>query len=147
VAFAMSRDNLLPRWFGRVHPRFRTPYRLTIISAIVASILAFVLPLTTLGELVNIGTLAAFVLVSLGVLVLRRTQPDLPRAFRTPGVPYVPILAVLVCLFVMGFLTIGTWMRFLVWMAIGIVIYFLYGRTHSRLAREGEGEAPAQRDA
>jgi APA family basic amino acid/polyamine antiporter len=90
VAFAMSRDNLLPRWLAGVHPTFRTPYRITIITGVVASILAFFLPLTTLGELVNIGTLAAFVLVSLGVLVLRRTQPDLPRAFRTPLVPLDP---------------------------------------------------------
>ena len=83
VAFAMSRDNLLPPWLARVHPSFRTPYRITIITGVVASVLAFFLPLTTLGELVNIGTLSAFVLVSIGVLVLRRTQPDLPRAFRT----------------------------------------------------------------
>jgi APA family basic amino acid/polyamine antiporter len=136
VAFAMSRDNLLPRWFSRVHPTFRTPYRITIITGILSAILTFSLPLTTLGELVNIGTLAAFVLVSIGVLVLRRTQPDLPRAFKTPGVPYVPVLAALICLFVMGFLTIGTWLRFLVWMALGLVIYFAYSRTHSRLARE-----------
>ncbi len=137
VAFAMSRDNLLPLWFSKVHPRFRTPARITIISGIVAGILAFTLPLTTLGELVNIGTLAAFVLVSIGVLVLRRTQPDLPRAFRTPLVPWLPIAAALLCIFVMGFLTIGTWLRFLAWMALGLVIYFTYGRTHSRLAREG----------
>ncbi|MGH3147621.1 MAG: amino acid permease [Rubrobacter sp.] len=138
VAFAMSRDNLLPRWFSQVHPSFRTPYRITIITGVLSAILTFSLPLTTLGELVNIGTLAAFVLVSLGVLVLRRTQPDLPRAFTTPLVPLVPILAVLLCLFVMGFLTIGTWLRFLVWMAIGIVIYFAYSRSHSRLGREGD---------
>jgi basic amino acid/polyamine antiporter, APA family len=136
VAFAMSRDNLLPRWFSKVHPTFRTPYRITIITGILSAILTFSLPLTTLGELVNIGTLAAFVLVSIGVLVLRRTQPDLPRAFKTPGVPYVPILAALLCVFVMGFLTIGTWLRFLVWMGLGLVIYFAYSRTHSRLARE-----------
>ncbi len=140
VAFAMSRDNLLPLWFSKVHPRFRTPARITVISAIVAAILAFSLPLTTLGELVNIGTLAAFVLVSIGVLVLRRTQPDLPRAFRTPLVPYLPIAAALLCIFVMGFLTIGTWLRFLAWMGLGLVIYFLYGRTHSRLAREGSSD-------
>ncbi len=146
VAFAMSRDNLLPRWFSRVHPSFRTPYRITIITGIVSAILTFTLPLTTLGELVNIGTLAAFVLVSLGVLVLRRTQPDLPRAFRTPGVPFVPILAALICLFVMGFLTIGTWLRFLVWMAIGIVIYFVYSRSHSRVGRE-EAAGGATREA
>ncbi len=138
VAFAMSRDNLLPRWFAQVHPSFRTPYRITIITGIVSAILTFSLPLTTLSELVNIGTLAAFVLVSIGVLVLRRTQPDLPRAFRTPAVPLVPILAALLCLFVMGFLTIGTWVRFLVWMAIGLVIYFAYSRSHSRLGREGD---------
>ena len=136
VAFAMSRDNLLPRWFSKVHPSFRTPYRITIITGIASAILTFALPLTTLGELVNIGTLAAFVLVSLGVLVLRRTQPDLPRAFTTPWVPAVPIAAALLCLFVMGFLTIGTWLRFLVWMALGIVIYFAYSRSHSRLGRD-----------
>src|ERR687894_833585 len=139
VAFAMSRDNLLPRWLAGVHPTFRTPYRITIITGVVASILAFFLPLTTLGELVNIGTLAAFVLVSLGVLVLRRTQPDLPRAFRTPLVPAIPIAAAALCLFVMGFLTIGTWIRFLGWMAIGIVFYFLYSRSHSRLGRTESG--------
>jgi APA family basic amino acid/polyamine antiporter len=142
VAFAMSRDNLLPLWFSQVHPRFRTPHRITIITGIVAALLAFFLPLVTLGELVNIGTLAAFVLVSIGVLVLRRTRPDLPRAFKTPFVPVIPILAALSCIFLMGFLTLGTWGRFLVWMAIGIVIYFAYSRTHSRLARdESAGEA------
>ncbi|MDQ3864214.1 MAG: amino acid permease [Actinomycetota bacterium] len=135
VAFAMSRDNLLPLWFSRVHPRFRTPYRITIITGVVSAILAFWLPLTTLGELVNIGTLAAFVLVSIGILVLRRTRPDLPRAFKVPGYPVVPILAALACLFLMGFLTVGTWLRFFVWMAMGLVIYFGYSRTHSRLAR------------
>jgi basic amino acid/polyamine antiporter, APA family len=136
VAFAMSRDNLLPRWFSKVHSTFRTPYRITIITGVLSAILTFSLPLTTLGELVNIGTLAAFVLVSIGVLVLRRTQPDLPRAFKTPLVPYVPIAAALICLFVMGFLTIGTWLRFLVWMGLGLIVYFGYSRSHSRLAQE-----------
>src|SRR5215213_810213 len=95
VAFAMSRDNLLPLWFSRVHHRFRTPYRITIITGTVAGLLAFWLPLVTLAELVNIGTLAAFVLVSIGVIVLRRTRPDLPRAFKVPGYPVVPILSAL----------------------------------------------------
>jgi basic amino acid/polyamine antiporter, APA family len=144
VAFAMSRDNLLPLWFSRVHPRFRTPHRITIITGVVAGILAFWLPLVTLGELVNIGTLAAFVLVSIGVLVLRRTRPDLPRAFKTPGAPVIPILAALSCLFLMGFLTLGTWVRFFVWMAIGLVVYFAYSRTHSRLAREEPVDEAAQ---
>ena len=144
VAFAMSRDNLLPQWFARVHPSFRTPYRITIITGVAAAILAFWLPLVTLGELVNIGTLAAFVLVSIGVIMLRRSRPDLPRAFMVPGYPVIPILAALACLFVMGFLTIGTWLRFLVWMALGLVIYFLYSRTHSRLAREEPAGETAQ---
>jgi basic amino acid/polyamine antiporter, APA family len=135
VAFAMSRDNLLPLWFSRVHHSFRTPYRITIITGVVSALLAFWLPLVTLGELVNIGTLAAFVLVSIGVLVLRRTRPDLPRAFKVPGYPGVPILAALSCFLLMGFLTLGTWVRFFVWMAVGLVVYFGYSRSHSRLAR------------
>ena len=142
VAFAMSRDNLLPLWFSRVHHRFRTPYRITIITGVVAALLAFWLPLVTLGELVNIGTLAAFVLVSIGIIVLRRTRPDLPRAFKVPGYPVVPILSAILCFLLMGFLTAGTWLRFFVWMAIGLVIYFTYSRSHSRLARgESAGEA------
>jgi APA family basic amino acid/polyamine antiporter len=144
VAFAMSRDNLLPLWFSRVHPRFRTPHRITIITGVVAAILAFWLPLVTLGELVNIGTLAAFVLVSIGVIVLRRTRPDLPRAFKVPGYPVVPVLSAIACLFLMGFLTAGTWVRFFIWMALGLVIYFLYSRTHSRLAREESPEGSPQ---
>jgi APA family basic amino acid/polyamine antiporter len=144
VAFAMSRDNLLPVWFSRVHRRFRTPYRITIITGIISAILAFWLPLTTLGELVNIGTLAAFVLVSIGVIILRRTRPDLPRSFRVPGYPVVPILAAIVCLFIMGFLTIGTWVRFLVWMAIGLIWYFAYSRTHSRQAQRDSAEGATQ---
>jgi basic amino acid/polyamine antiporter, APA family len=142
VAFAMSRDNLLPLWFSRVHTRFRTPHRITIITGVVAGLLAFWLPLTELAELVNIGTLAAFVLVSIGIIVLRRSRPDLPRAFKVPGYPVVPILSAIACLLLMGFLTAGTWLRFFVWMAIGLVIYFAYSRTHSRLAqREAAGEA------
>jgi APA family basic amino acid/polyamine antiporter len=132
----MSRDNLLPLWFSRVHDRFRTPHRITIITGTIAALLAFWLPLTTLAELVNIGTLAAFVLVSIGVIVLRRTRPDLPRAFKVPGYPVVPILAAISCFGLMGFLTAGTWVRFFVWMAIGLVVYFSYSRSHSRLARE-----------
>jgi basic amino acid/polyamine antiporter, APA family len=145
VAFAMSRDNLLPLWFSRVHSRFRTPYRITIITGGVAALLAFWLPLVTLGELVNIGTLAAFVLVSIGIIVLRRTRPDLPRAFKVPGYPVVPILAALLCFLLMGFLTLGTWVRFFVWMAVGLVVYFAYSRSHSRLARgESVGEVAGE---
>ena len=110
---------------------------------IVALIATFV-PLTTLADMVNIGTLFAFVLVSIGVMVLRRTQPDLPRAFRTPAVPLVPILAVIACVFLMLNLGSLTWWRFLVWMAIGLVVYFLYGYRNSRLAT-GDRERPVGR--
>ena len=135
VAFAMSRDNLLPPYFARAHPRFRTPYRITIITGVVVALMAAFIDLEHLAALVNIGTLFAFVLVSIGVIVLRRRSPDLPRAFRTPLVPVVPILAVLACLVLMIMLPAATWLRFVIWMALGLVVYFLYGRRKSRLAR------------
>jgi basic amino acid/polyamine antiporter, APA family len=141
VAFAMSRDGLLPRGLSRVHPKYGTPYRITVIVGIVVAILAGFIPLAELAELVNIGTLFAFVLVSIAVVVLRRTQPDLRRTFKTPLVPLVPILAVLACVTLMLFLTVETWLRFLVWMALGFVVYFLYSRSHSRV-----GQATAERD-
>jgi APA family basic amino acid/polyamine antiporter len=135
VAFAMSRDGLLPRWLSMVHPRFGTPYRITIIVGVVVAALAGFIPLEELAELVNIGTLFAFVLVSVAVIVLRRTRPELPRAFRTPMVPFLPALAVLSCIALMMFLTVNTWLRFLIWMAIGFVVYFLYSKQHSRVGR------------
>jgi APA family basic amino acid/polyamine antiporter len=146
VAFAMSRDGLLPVGLSKVHPRFGTPYRITIIVGIVVAALAGFIPLEELAELVNIGTLFAFVLVSIAVIVLRRTRPDLHRAFRTPLVPLVPILAVLACITLMAFLTVTTWVRFLVWMLIGFVVYFLYSRSHSRLARPDGGLTAARSD-
>jgi APA family basic amino acid/polyamine antiporter len=142
VAFAMSRDGLLPRGLAKVHPRFGTPYRITAIVGVVVAILAGFIPLTELAELVNIGTLFAFALVSIAVVVLRRTRPDLPRAFRVPLVPLVPILSVLACAVLMFFLTVETWLRFLAWMLIGFVVYFLYGRHRSRLARGETSEEP-----
>ncbi|MWA03354.1 amino acid permease [Actinomadura sp. LD22] len=133
VFFAMSRDGLLPPWLSAIHPRFGTPWLSTVIMGGIVAVLAGFIPLAKLAELVNIGTLFAFLLVSVGVLVLRRTRPDLPRAFRTPLVPVIPILSVLGCLFVMINLPLETWYRFLAWMAIGAVIYFAYGRHHSRV--------------
>ncbi|GAA3658703.1 amino acid permease [Microbacterium marinilacus] len=145
VAFAMARDGLLPQALAKTHPRFGTPYRITIITGVVVAILAAFVPLSTLAELVNIGTLAAFVLVSIGVIVLRRTRPDLPRAFRVPWVPVLPIVSAVICLYLMLNLTLDTWIRFVVWLAIGVVVYFVYSRRHSRLgAAEQKGAAPAR---
>lgn len=133
VFFAMSRDGLLPRFFSRVHPRFRTPHRPTILLGSLIAILAGFTSLSELAELVNIGTLFAFVVVAISVIILRRTRPDLPRAFRTPLVPLVPILSVAASLWLMLNLPAETWIRFGIWMAIGFVVYFLYGRSHSRV--------------
>ncbi|MEU2872278.1 amino acid permease [Streptomyces olivoreticuli] len=133
VFFAMSRDGLLPRIFSRVHPRYGTPYRSTILLGAVVAVLAGFTSIDVLAELVNIGTLFAFVVVALGVILLRRNRPDLPRAFRTPLVPLVPVLSVLASLWLMLNLTAETWLRFAVWMALGFVIYFVYGRRHSRV--------------
>ncbi|MDO9455545.1 amino acid permease [Nocardioides sp.] len=138
VAFAMARDGLLPRGLARTHPRYGTPHRITLVTGIVVAALAGFLDLETLSNLVNIGTLFAFVLVSIGVVVLRRKRPDLPRAFRTPAAPVVATLAVLMCVYLMLNLTGETWERFVIWMAIGFVVYFAYGRRHSRLGLEGD---------
>ena len=135
IFYAMSRDGLLPPVFGKVHPKFRTPYVTTILTGAVAAIVAGIFPIALLGELVSIGTLLAFVIVCVGIIVLRRTKPDLPRPFRTPLVPLVPILGVLICFGMMAFLPADTWIRLLVWMGLGIVIYFLYGRKHSRVGQ------------
>jgi APA family basic amino acid/polyamine antiporter len=140
VFFAMSRDGLLPRFFSRVHPRYKTPHRPTILLGVIIAILAGFTPLTELAALVNIGTLFAFVVVAIGVVILRKSRPDLPRAFRTPWVPVIPILSVCASLWLMINLPAETWVRFGIWMAAGFLVYFLYGRTHSRLARRESGE-------
>ncbi len=135
IFYSMSRDGLLPPVFGKVHPKFRTPYIATIITGAVAMLIAGLFPIGLLGELVSIGTLLAFVIVCGGILVLRHTQPDLPRPFRTPWVPVVPILGILICGYMMYGLPVDTWLRLGIWMALGLVIYFLYGRRHSALNR------------
>ncbi|WP_440064281.1 amino acid permease [Streptosporangium sp. OZ121] len=134
VMFAMCRDNLLPGGLAKVHPKYRTPYLITIMMGLVVAALAGLVPLSTIAELVNIGTLFAFVVVSIAVIILRRTRPDLPRSFRTPLVPLVPILSVLACLYLMLNLPVETWLRFVAWMLLGVLIYFGYGYRHSRLS-------------
>jgi basic amino acid/polyamine antiporter, APA family len=137
IFFAMARDGLLPRFFGRVHPKFRTPSTGTLVTGISAAVIGGLLPVKILGELVSIGTLAAFVTVCIGVLILRRTRPDLPRPFRAPF-PYVTcILGALVCGGMMVSLGSATWIRLVVWTAIGVLIYVFYGYGHSRVRAQG----------
>ena len=133
IIFAMSRDGLLPKRLSTVHPRFHTPFFATWLVGIVFGLIAAVIPLNILAELINIGTLAAFTMVSIAVVVLRKKRPDLPRAFRCPGVPYVPALAVILCVGLMTFLSWVTWMAFTIWLVIGLVIYFGYARRRSLL--------------
>ncbi|TQK70803.1 amino acid permease [Nocardioides sp. SLBN-35] len=133
VGFAMARDGLLPRGLAKVHPTWGTPYRITILTGVAVAAMAGFIDLSTLAHLVNIGTLFAFMLVSIGVVVLRRSRPDLPRGFRTPAAPVVAAVSTLMCFYLMLNLTGDTWIRFGVWMLIGFVVYFAYGRSHSRL--------------
>ncbi|MGG7605023.1 amino acid transporter [Massilia sp. BKSP1R2A-1] len=133
ILFAMSRDGLLPAKLSEVHPKYGTPYFATWMVGIVFGLIAAVVPLDVLAELVNIGTLAAFSLVSVAVIILRKKRPDLHRAFRCPGVPVIPALAVIFCLALMSFLSWHTWVAFIIWLAIGLVVYFMYARQRSLL--------------
>ncbi|MGE5696424.1 MAG: APC family permease [Candidatus Sericytochromatia bacterium] len=143
VLFAMSRDGLLPRPLAKTGPR-GTPVRITVLVGVLIALAASVFPIGKLEEMVNVGTLFAFVLVSAGVIVLRRTRPDLRRDFRAPWVPWLPIAAILACVWLMLNLTLLTWIRFVVWMVVGVVIYFAYGRSHSV---QGGRAAASQRRA
>jgi APA family basic amino acid/polyamine antiporter len=134
IGFAMGRDGLLPRSFGRVHPRWRTPHRMTISGAVLIALLAAFVPITELADMVSIGALSAMIIVAVAVPVLRRTRPDLRRPFRVPFSPVIPILAALACFYLMLNLDVLTWLRFAAWLALGLLIYFTYGRKHSRLA-------------
>jgi len=137
---------LLPKAFSRVHTRFRTPHISTWVAGLFVAIPAGLFNIGTLSDLSNIGTLFAFVLVSLGVLVLRRKQPARQRGFRTPWVPVIPIAAVLCCLVLMCSLPLETWLRFVIWLTIGLVIYFAYSRHHSEF-RSGAAAAVASEAA
>jgi basic amino acid/polyamine antiporter, APA family len=133
IFYSMSRDGLLPPMFSAVHPRFRTPHLSTMMTGIVIALVSGLTPISVLSQLVSIGTLLAFVLVCIGVILLRRTAPDIPRPFRTPGVPLVPILGAIICLAQMIGLPLATWERLVVWLAAGLVVYFSYSYRSSRL--------------
>ncbi len=133
VFYAMSRDGLLWKWAGEIHPRFRTPWKSSIVVGIFVACFAAVVPIGVLGELVSIGTLLAFVIVCAGIWILRVRKPELERPFKTPLVPFVPIMGMSVSLLMMVFLPWETWLRMIVWLAIGMVIYFTYGRHHSKV--------------
>jgi APA family basic amino acid/polyamine antiporter len=147
VFYSMSRDGLLWKWAGDIHPKFRTPWKSSIIVGIFVAVFAAVIPIGVLGELVSIGTLLAFVIVCAGTWILRRRRPDLARPFKAPWVPFTPIMGILVSFAMMAALPLGTWLRLIIWLAVGMVIYYTYGRHHSKvqqaktLASVGSGKA------
>src|SRR4029453_15813728 len=124
IFYSMSRDGLLPPLFGRVHPRFKTPYVTTALTGVVVALVSGLFPIATLTQLTSMGTLLAFVMVSIGVLLFRRSHPDLARPFHTPGMPWVPVLGALICLSQMIALPLSTWIRLVSWLALGLAIYF-----------------------
>jgi APA family basic amino acid/polyamine antiporter len=142
VWFAMSRDGLLPGIFSRVHKRFRTPDVATWVAGFFVAIPAGIFDIGTLANLSNIGTLFAFILVSIAVVILRKKQPERARGFRVPWMPWIPLASVVLCFVLMASLTVENWVRFFVWLAIGLVLYYFYGHRHSQLATQN-GEAAA----
>lgn len=137
IFYSMSRDGLLPALFQKVHPTFRTPYVSTALTGGVVAIAAGLLPIGVLSVLVSMGTLLAFVIVCAGILVLRRTSPELERPFRTPGLPWVPLLGAVFCIAQMVALPPQTWERLVIWLAIGLLIYFAYGKRRAKAVRDG----------
>ena len=137
ICYAMSRDGLFPKFFGEVHPKYRTPFKGTWFFGILTAIAGGFININVLFELVNIGTLSAFIIVSAGILWMRKTQPDAHRGFRAPGVPFTPICAIIFCLILIFGLNWETWVRFAVWFALGLVVYFTYSRKHSQLNEPG----------
>jgi APA family basic amino acid/polyamine antiporter len=133
IFFSMARDGLLPPWAAKVHPKYRTPHITTILSGVFVAIFAAVTNIDEVVDLCNIGTLFAFVLVAFGILVLRRTDPGRPRPFRTPFVPWVPLLAIVTCGYLMAAQPRVTWVRFAIWLVVGLALYFFYGMRRSRV--------------
>ncbi|HEY6543883.1 MAG TPA: amino acid permease [Dokdonella sp.] len=137
IWFALARDGLLPGWFAKVHPTYGTPHRTTLALGVFTALVAGLFPLDEVAKLVNIGVLSAFVVICSAVLLLRRRKPDLPRGFRTPWVPLIPVVGIAFSIWLLTELAALTWLVFLAWVAVGLVVYFAYGIRHSRLAREG----------
>ena len=132
VFYSMSRDGLLPKVFSDVHPKYRTPFKSNMLFMVFVGLFAAFVPGKVVGEMTSIGTLLAFILVSIGVMIMRKQMPDAPRAFRTPMVPFVPIMGVIVCGVMMAALPWDTWLRLILWLAIGMWVYFRYGVKHSK---------------
>ncbi|GAB3237215.1 amino acid permease [Hymenobacter seoulensis] len=141
VFFSMAKDGLLPPVFSRIHERFRTPLQSNLLLGLFIALFAGFVPISVVGEMTSIGTLLAFVMVCLGILIMRKREPDAPRGFRTPWVPLVPILGILTCLIMMLSLPWETWLRLAVWLAIGLAIYYGYGRKHSKLGQQKQQQA------
>ena len=135
IFYSMSRDGLLPALFARLHPRFRTPHVTTTITGVIVAIASGLFPISVLGQLVSMGTLLAFAIVCTGVLILRKAEPDTPRPFKTPGMPWVPVVGTLICFYLMSALPLATWIRLFVWLAVGLTIYFTYGRYRAASVR------------
>ena len=134
IGFALCRDGLIPPSVGKVHPSYHTPYRITIGTTVVVAVIGAFVPIDALAEMVSIGTLFAFFVVAIAVIVLRRTKPKMNRPFRTPSVPWLPVASIVTCVLLMVSLATETWLRFVAWFVVGMVVYLFYGRTHSRLA-------------
>jgi len=147
IMLAMARDGLLPAgFFASVHPRFRTPWKATILTGTVVGLMGALMPLRILAELTNIGTLLAFVIVCAAVLIMRRRHPEVARPFRCPLVPFVPILGIALCLLLMFSLPEENWLRLVIWLLLGFAVYFGYGRHHSVMARMQNKAAPTEAD-
>ena len=136
VFYSMGKDGLLPKVFSELHPKYRTPYKANLIILVLVGLFAAFIPGDIVGDMTSIGTLFAFILVSASVIVLRKTEPNLVRKFKSPMVPLVPILGILVCLAMIYGLGWTNWLRLIVWMILGIIIYFSYSRKHSNLNKE-----------
>lgn len=143
VFYSMGKDGLLPKIFSDVHPKFKTPYKANLILLVFVGAIAALIPIDIVGEMTSIGTLFAFILVCIGVIVLRKTNPDLPRGFRTPLMPFVPIMGIISCGLMMAGLDWTNWMRLAIWLAIGMVIYYLYGRKTVRSGKKNKSQRHA----